>query len=68
VKTAPEPEFVNVEEAQESIPRNQLLLSGNRFVGSLKDLQIRAQEYVRDEIWRTSGWALDFPFSTVLCT
>ena len=34
--------FVNVEEAKESIPRNRLCQAGNRFLGSLIGLQIRA--------------------------
>jgi hypothetical protein len=33
--------FVNVKEAQESIPRNRFRQTGNRFLGSLKGLQIR---------------------------
>ncbi len=38
----PEPVFVNVYGAQESIPRNQFRQVWNRFLGSLKGLQIRA--------------------------
>jgi len=38
-----EPEFVNVQGAQESIPRNRFRQAGNRFLVSLKGLQIRAQ-------------------------
>ncbi len=37
------PVFVNVYEAQESITRNRFRQAGNRFLGSLKVLQIRAQ-------------------------
>jgi hypothetical protein len=37
-----EPVFVNVYGAQESIPRNRFRQAGNRFLGSLKGLQIRA--------------------------
>ncbi len=38
----PEPEFVIVKH-NESIPRNRVRQAGNRFLGSLKGLQIRAQ-------------------------
>ncbi len=37
------PVFVNVYRTQESIPGNQFRQPGNRFLGSLKGLQIRAQ-------------------------
>jgi hypothetical protein len=40
----PEPVFLNVFGAQESIPRNRFLQAVNRFLGSLKGLQIRALE------------------------
>jgi hypothetical protein len=40
----PEPVFVNVYGAQQSIPRNLFRQTGNRFLGSLKGLQIRALE------------------------
>jgi hypothetical protein len=39
----PEPLFVNITGAKESIPGNRLGQAGNRFLDSLKDLQIRAQ-------------------------
>jgi hypothetical protein len=39
----PEAEFVNVQGAQELIPRNQFRQALNRFLGSLKGLQIRDQ-------------------------
>ncbi len=35
-------EFINFQEAQESIPTNQFFQAGNRFLGSLKGLKIRA--------------------------
>jgi hypothetical protein len=38
------PVFLNVKKAQESIPRSRLCLTGNRFLGYLKGLQIRALE------------------------
>ncbi len=41
-----EPEFINVRGAQEPIPRNRFRSAGNRFLGSLKDLQIRALKLV----------------------
>jgi hypothetical protein len=40
VACRPEPE--SVRGAQESIPRNQFRQAGNRFLGSLKSLRIRA--------------------------
>jgi hypothetical protein len=39
-----EPVFLNVFGAQESIPRNRFRQAGNRFLGSLIGLQIRAQD------------------------
>jgi hypothetical protein len=36
--------FVNVQGAQEPIPRNRFRQAGNRFLGFLKDLQIRDQD------------------------
>jgi hypothetical protein len=41
--TTTEPEFVNVQRAQESIS-NRFRQAGNRFLGSLHGLQIRAQD------------------------
>jgi hypothetical protein len=37
-----EPVFVNVYGAQESIPKNRFRQAGNRILGSLKGLKIRA--------------------------
>ncbi len=39
---SPEPVFVKVYGAQESIPRNRFRQAENRYLVSLKDLQIRA--------------------------
>jgi hypothetical protein len=36
----PEPEFVNVSGAQESVSRNRIRQARNRFLGSLKGLKI----------------------------
>ncbi len=54
--TITEPEFINVEGAQEWIPRNRIRQAGNRFLGPLKGLQIRAQvAAIRSANWeRTS--------------
>ncbi len=43
-KNNPDPVFVNVYGAKESIPRNPFSQAGNRFLGSLKGQQIRALE------------------------
>jgi hypothetical protein len=42
--TTTEPEFVNVQGAQESFSRNRFRQAGNRFLGSFHGLQIRAQD------------------------
>jgi hypothetical protein len=44
VRRSSEPVFVNVYGDQESIPRNRFRQAGNRFLGSLKVLQIQAQD------------------------
>jgi hypothetical protein len=42
VESIPEPLFVNLYGAQESIPRSRFRQAGNQFLSSLKGLQIRA--------------------------
>ncbi len=46
----PEPVFVNMYGAQESIQTNRFRQAGNRFLGSLNGLQIRA-EYTDGRTW-----------------
>jgi hypothetical protein len=43
----PEPVFVNIYGAQESIPRNRLRQAGDRFLGYLKDLQIPSLGFLK---------------------
>ncbi len=53
--TTIEPEFVNVQGAQESISRDRFRQAGNRFLGSLHGLQIRGSGYVCKYINRKKG-------------
>ncbi len=83
----PEPVFVNVYEPQESLPltfvawragtTNRVVVptrqAGNRFLGSLKGLQIRAQSYLLSTSWcwqtykRRQKRHLSFSCISLLC-
>jgi hypothetical protein len=64
-----EPVFVNVEGAQELIPRNQFLQAENRFLGSLNDLQTQAQFYQwRDKVSPTDVLRTDVSSTNVSLT
>jgi hypothetical protein len=55
LQTEPEPLFVNVYEAQESVPRNWFRQAGwNRFLGSLKGLQQR--DLIHPKLLRVWVW------------